>query len=507
MGAGAIGGGEWLLGPLVTAKYGAGLLWLATLSILFQGIYNVEISRYTLYCGEPIFSGKLRTLPGPGFWVFVYLLLDFGSVFPYLAANAATPVAILWRGGSLPDPAHIAADWWLVKIISSLILVIATIPLLVGGKIYDSIRAVMTFKLVVVIGFLSVVAVFYSHFSSWREILTGFVEFGNVPVQLSKAQVASGEANVQNVFLSWFHTGRLPEIEWQLVAEIMALAAIAGNGGLSNAPISNYTRDQGWGMGHAVGAIPSMVAGHSLELSHVGKVFEVTPDSLVYWRGWVRHVVRDQWAVWVPACFIGVALPSMLSVEFMPRGTTADKWNVAALTAVNVGKHTAAPAADVLASTSGLAQFASGPTWGNCFWGMTLFCGFIVLATGMLTGVDGLIRRWVDVFWTASPAMRQLDSSRIRHVYFCVLMGYLVFGMVMLWVNEPIKLINFATLGFNFALGVSCWHTLAVNHRLLPRPLRPGWKSSLGLIIGGVFFTLLGAISSYKVLSDLGLVS
>jgi Mn2+/Fe2+ NRAMP family transporter len=55
MGAAAIGGGEWLAGPAVTAKYGPSLLWIATVSIFFQVIYNVEISRYTLCTGEPIF--------------------------------------------------------------------------------------------------------------------------------------------------------------------------------------------------------------------------------------------------------------------------------------------------------------------------------------------------------------------------------------------------------------------------------------------------------------------
>ena len=65
MGGSAIGGGEWLMGPAVTARYGGALMWLATLSILGQVIYNLEISRYTLYSGEPIFTGKFRTLPGP----------------------------------------------------------------------------------------------------------------------------------------------------------------------------------------------------------------------------------------------------------------------------------------------------------------------------------------------------------------------------------------------------------------------------------------------------------
>ncbi len=36
MGGSAIGGGEWLMGPAVTARYGGGLMWLATLSIVGQ---------------------------------------------------------------------------------------------------------------------------------------------------------------------------------------------------------------------------------------------------------------------------------------------------------------------------------------------------------------------------------------------------------------------------------------------------------------------------------------
>ena len=45
MGAAAIGGGEWLTGPLITARFGGGPFWLATLSILGQTIYHVEMSR------------------------------------------------------------------------------------------------------------------------------------------------------------------------------------------------------------------------------------------------------------------------------------------------------------------------------------------------------------------------------------------------------------------------------------------------------------------------------
>ncbi|MFN8708352.1 MAG: hypothetical protein ACK50J_16875, partial [Planctomyces sp.] len=44
-----IGGGEWLLGPEITARYGGGLMWVATIAIVLQVFYNIECGRYALY--------------------------------------------------------------------------------------------------------------------------------------------------------------------------------------------------------------------------------------------------------------------------------------------------------------------------------------------------------------------------------------------------------------------------------------------------------------------------
>src|SRR5439155_18185932 len=145
--------------------------------------------------------------------------------------------------------------------------------------------------------------------------------------------------NIDNFVVSFLTEGRWPKVDWSLIGFIAGLAAIAGNGGLTNTPISNFTRDQGWGMGHHVGAIPSMVGGHGVELSHVGCVFEVNDESLPRWRRWVRHIARDQLVVWMGACLIGVSLPSILSVEFLPRGTNASDWTMAAMTAGGVQQH------------------------------------------------------------------------------------------------------------------------------------------------------------------------
>ena len=506
MAAAAIGGGEWLTGPRNTAMYGPAIFWLATLSILAQAIYNVEICRYTLYTGEPIFTGKFRIAPGPWFWVFLYLLLDFGSFLPYLASSAAGPLGAMMVGRQLntKQDALLAIDWsWLhmtdatfVKILGLLIFIGVFIPLLFGGKIYNSMRTLMTFKLFVVFGFLLFLAVFFSTFQTWKEIGTGFFQFGTVPVYAlednnKNGKQDAGEAThvprLDNAFVAasegrfWDFFGNC---DLALVGFLTAMAALAGNGGLTNTPVSNYTREQGWGMGGHVGAIPSLIGGQEITLSHEGCVFEVTPEALPRWKRWLKHVKREQWMLWAPACFCGLALPSMLSIVFLQKGEIpADKDLVACMTADGVSK--------AVGQSFGLPI-------GNLFWYLTLFCGFLVLSTSMASTADGVLRRWVDVFWTASPRLRKWDVKDIGKLYLGVMAVYMVLGSVMLLFLDGAALLVFSTMMYNYALGFSCLHALVVNVTLLPKPLRPSWGPRLGLIFGSFFFITLAVVTMWK---------
>jgi hypothetical protein len=554
MGAGAIGGGEWLAGPQVTARYGPALLWVASFSIIFQVIYNIEISRYTLYTGEPIFTGKFRVWPGPIAWVILYLMLDWGSFAPYLAVNAVSPLMAIYTG-AIPNPSD-PGNALYMKIVGSFIFLGCAVPLIFGGKIYNSLKVIMSFKLVTVIGFLLFLMLLYSYPSTWWEIASGFFNVGTVPVVRGEdangngvldpgedfdgddhldvvepllpktvdrngdgvpddwAKDAEGNpikfedidgdgirdgANVDNVFTSLAQKGTFPAVDWSLIAMIAGLAAIAGNGGLTNAPISNFTRDQGWGMGYHVGAIPSMVGGQGITLSHVGCVFDVNQETLPRWRQWYKHIVRDQTMLWMVACFIGVGLPSVLSVGFLQRGTECDEYNTASLTAGGVEHRVENPPSDVLASKVGLSSIMAGKSAGRFFWGCTLFCGFLVLTTSMISTMDGFIRRWLDAFWTAIPALHKVHVSKIGQVYFGLLIGYLAIGLAIIWAPiSPVGVFKIATTGYNFALAFSAWHTLVVNTTLLPRELRPNWLIRIGLVFAGTFFAVLGVLSVAK---------
>ncbi len=479
----AIGGGEWLAGPLTTARYGGAILWLATISILAQVLYNLEICRYTLYSGEPIFTGKFRILPGPLFWLAAYVFLDFGSVFPYLVASAATPLAAVIVG-EIPDANKtylllgIALQGvTLMRLLTYVVFIMALVPLVFGGKVYNSLKAVMSFKIVVVFGFLVLVALLYSSAQTWADIVSGFFKFGSIPVLGGDP----GAPRIDNVFLDLWHGTPLPKIDLTMIPLLGALAAIAGNGGLTNTALSGYVRDQGWGMGKHVGAIPSVVGGQRFTLCHVGSVFPITTQSVARFRRWYRFLVRDQLIVWLPACFVGVALPSMLSVQFLPRGTETQPWVAAGMTA------------DAL-------RHAVGPRLGPYFWLMTLFCGFLVLAPAAVTTFDGALRRWVDLCWTAVPFVRKWDSHRIRWLYFGALCGYAVFGLTALSLWNPKQLLEWATNIYNAALGFSCFHVLAVNTILLPKELRPSWFMRIGLVISGLFFTALTTITTLHLL-------
>ena len=560
MGGAAIGGGEWITGPAVTARYGGALMWLATLSILFQVIYNLEISRYTLYTGEPIFTGKFRLLPSPRFWLVAYLVLDFGSVFPYLAANAATPFAAMILGHipvetstqTTPVLGIELTDKTVYQITTYLAFLLAIVPLIFGGKVFNSLKAIMSVKIVYVLGFLTFLAIWFSKPADWKEVGIGLISIGNIPVERGEDANSNGVLdpgedwdsdgrldvveprysptidtngdgkadawednngdgridvhdrfrdldgdgtrdgdNVDNVFVALYEGRGIPPIQLAMIAMLASMAAISGQGGLTNTAVSGYTRDQGWGMGRHVGCIPSVVGRKQFRLSHVGMVFAVTQESLGRFRRWYRHCMRDQLVVWMPACFIGIVLPSMLSLIFLKRGTEATSgWEVPGMTAAGV--------------STAVANAWQSEALGGLFWYLTMFCGLIILWPSTATTADGVLRRWVDVFWTGSPRLRKLKTDSIAWVYFGVLCAYTVFGMITLSFGRPTLLLVIAATIYNYALGISCFHVLAINLILLPKELRPNWFLRIGLLLSGCFFLLLAIVTTLKELGYLG---
>jgi len=521
MAGAAIGGGEWLMGPAVTAQYGGVIMWLALLSILTQLAYNVEVSRYALYCGESIFVGYMRLLPGPRFWTGVYLFVDFFGLWPYLAANAAVPLAAAIFGhlpGALPTtymtPAELsqktgveiaivqdvannpkaygtaAGQTPLPQPIADMMTRETTtrnwlgyaifagcfIPLIFGGKIYTVLERIMVVKVILVLGYLLFLGIVFVSPGTWAEIFGGFIGLG---------PKADG---------SWGF-GFLPsgpnapkKLDWALLG---AFAAIAGQGGMNNSQFSSYVRDRGWGMGRHVGAIGSVVGGRHVRLAHTGKVFPVTQESLAKWKGWLRHIYRDQWAIWFVGCILGVAIPALISLQYLRDDFLAGQ--------TFKGDEVAAKTAEALRNE----------TNNQAYWFMTLLCGFLVLAPNQITAADGLIRRWTELLWTGNKKLHRLEGNKVRYVYFALLTAYLIWGLAILVYtgDKPLTIVKASGVIMNFALGFTAVHTLVVNLVLLPKELRPGWLGRIGITACAVFFLGIAWLGLPQALRDLGLMS
>jgi len=67
-------------------------------------------------------------------------------------------------------------------------------------------------------------------------------------------------------------------------------------------------------------------------------------------------------------------------------------------------------------------------------------------------------------------------------------------------VPSPAQLLNISTNIYNYALGFSCFHVIAISTQLMPQELRPSVLRRCVLGSAGVFFLLIAGLSTYAML-------
>ena len=170
-----------------------------------------------------------------------------------------------------------------------------------------------------------------------------------------------------------------------------------------------------------------------------------------------------------------MALPSLLSLEFIP-GAQVEGHAAAAMTA------------------RGIAN-----SYGEVFWYLTLLMGFIVLAPGQMSDIDGIVRRWTDVIWTGSQRARKMKGHQVRNVYYSILLCYVAWGLIALRLTpNPLVLAIVTGSLRNIGLGITSLHSLYINHHLLPRNLRPPWYLQAGLVAAFFFFMGISSIAFHQ---------
>jgi hypothetical protein len=439
----SIGSGEFLLGPAVFVRHGLSLLWVTAAAVLLQTIFNTEVMRYTLATGEPVFTGFMRTRPSATLWAWTYSAFYFVQAgWPAWAATAAGAIFFLFTR-RLAGPADAAAAYYIG--VGTFLACVAV--LLVGRRIVRTLELLNWALIACILGGFLVLAALFVPPTTWLAAAVGFVGF----------DIGRGAFELFPAGADFF-----------LLA---ALVGYSGAGGCANIALSNWARDKGYGMGQRVGYIPAAVGGHKVHLAPSGFIFKPDPEAMQRWRGWWRIVRADQWGVFCIGALLGMALPALLYVTFLPPGSDIRGLGISAALAHSVGAR-------------------SGPLLA----GAIAFLGAWILFKTQLDSLEGLVRAITDILWTGSPRVRAWGRGDVRAVYYGVLAAVVLWGIVALRLAQPIVLLQ---LGANVAGGVfvvASLHLLYLNTRLLPRELRPpAWRRAalVGMaLFYGVFVSL-----------------
>ena len=350
---------------------------------------------------------------------------------------------------------------------------LVALPVLVGGKVYNMLQTVMTAKVIVVLGFCLLIGFFFVSAENWLNVFSGFLKFGTVPTTVD------GQDATVNIFQNLWNGDGWPLIVLTNIATLGAFAGYAGGGGLSNSSYGNFVRDKGWGMGSVVGAIPSAVGGKEVTLSHLGKAFAINTDNMRKWKAWWKYILVDQIFVWGPGCFMGMALPALLSLEFsrysVLNGSKLD-W------------------AQSLISADGIRHDPRfSEAMANMLWLVTILVGMLVMLPSQMSIVDDFSRRWTDILWSGSRRMRNNpDGNAVKRVYYSILAFFVAWTLAFTyvfstWGTPKLMTLVIANLN-NLAIGVTSFHLLWINCTLLPAAIQPRWYHRAGVVVCGVFY-------------------
>jgi hypothetical protein len=433
----SIGSGEFLLGPATFVRHGLSLLWVVGIAVFLQAVFNTELMRYTLATGEPVFTGFMRTRPRSTLWAGVYALLYFLQVgWPAWAGTAAGAIFYLFS-----RRLAVAPDANVIYFIGVGTFLACVAILSFGRRIERTLELLNWVLVAAILGSFLVLSVMFVPLRTWAGGVLGLTGF----------DLTSGTFDFFPVGTDLFLLG--------------ALVAYSGAGGVTNIVLSNWARDRGYGMGERAGYIPCAIGGSKVALAHNGFIFPGNAENISRWRGWWRIISADQWGVFFVGAVLGMILPAMIYVTFLPRGTNIQ------------GLGISAALAQAIAGTS-------GPLLG----GAIAFLGAWVLFKTQLDQLEGMVRAITDILWTGSSRVRSWRGGDVRAVYYSVLGAVVLWGIVALRLAQPFLLLQISANMAGFVFVIAAPHLLYVNTKLLPEHIRPPMWRRVALVAMALFY-------------------
>lgn len=445
---GTLGSGEWLIGPGMFVKYGLALLWITTVSTFLQTFLNLEMSRYTIYTGEPITVGFMRLKPGAKFWGPLMSIIGFlERGLPGWALASATCLAAI-QLSKIPE----AGDKGTVIVWGVIVFLSCVFFTSIGKKVERTLEIANWVMMGVVFLGLGALAVMVVPGNVWVDGLKGFVSFGYIPEGV-------------DIFM------------------LSALAGYSAYGGFGNCAITNWYRDKGYGMGSKVGFIPALVGGAQVNVSSVGKVCAPTEDNRKNWKDWMKILHYDQGLIFFIGGMAGMFLPGILAAGLIPAGSSLPQWGIAAYQAEYFSK-----------------------IMGPFGWFIALFLGFWILYSTALSNVDLVVRQITDMSWSSSKLVRRLAKNDIRKVYYLLLAAFTVWGLSYMKISLPLTLVALGGNIANFTMMLCALTTIYLNRKFLPKEFQAPFYRDIILGCTALFFGTFFILFFFKTFLGISLV-
>ncbi len=265
----ALGSGELIMWPYLSAIWGMGLLWGAFLGISFQYILNCEIMRYSLARGESVFVGLRKMVS----WLPIWFI--FSTFIPWSLPGFSSASSQIFA-----NIFHI----YNVKILAIIFLLFTGVVLTLGKTLYRTMEFLQKAVIIVGLPLIIILVVLITKRTDWIETGLGLIGRGQG---------------------WWFFP---PGVA---LASFLGAFAYSGAGGNLNFAQSYYIKEKGFGMGKFTDKITSLFTPGKKVINIEGSSFTDNNENYALWKKWWRLVAGEHFIVF---WFIGLLTIILLSI-------------------------------------------------------------------------------------------------------------------------------------------------------------------------------------------------
>jgi len=278
----ALGSGELLLWPYLTANFGLGLMWGALLGVTLQFFLNTEVMRFSLARGESVFLGFRRL---SAIWPVWFILSTFIPwSLPGFSSAASQVLSNLFP--ALPPTAF-----------AIILLIFTGIILTLGKTLYKTMEVFQRTVILLGVPFLLFLAFYFAEPIHWQEAILGLAGRGDG---------------------WWFFPTNIG------LFAFLGAFAYSGAGGNLNLAQTYYVKEKGLGMGHGTQKISSLLSGGKQKVHLDGKLFRSTPANWRKWDKWWKLVLTEHLLVFWSLSFFTIFILSVLAYALIFGQAQAD---------------------------------------------------------------------------------------------------------------------------------------------------------------------------------------